>query len=542
MRRLFLVVILLILLTTSFAEALKKRGTEEEFSYSELAGGSITLPVDTTFRFIPGFELSEGDFWVTFAIHDPLFRWASGDELSPCLVEKYELLNSNKSLIIKLREDIFWYDGTPITSADIEYSIKAWKSSESSPLYEALNDPRFGWFSIADSKTVVFNFNDSYPEFLNSLRTGILAKHIYSDRLGIEPESLEENVEMDKPPIEATSGPFVLDPASVKGNIILKRNANWHGGSGDGLFPLVFESWPEKSLLDEVRLVEVAEPLDRIEMFDAGELHLLFSEPDHNESLLNESASGKFKSGSFPDGSYHVVLVNHRNALLAERGMRQALKMSLDYESLLEALPNSIGTFIPVDPRTAIFKTLQAQIVDLPYDPEKAKTFLSNAGYPDSVTLSIKVYHGVENILLEELQKSWDKIGVKLEVERLDWGSLLRDIDDGDYELAYLRVQAFDYPEIAPWTSEYENDLKSGWEVGYVNQQIFRIMRRAAIEPDWPKRTPYYLGSYRIWTNDVPVLVLAYNLSYAFWNSQLSGPVPGRGELYENLAEWYLQK
>ncbi|MFA6927569.1 MAG: ABC transporter substrate-binding protein, partial [Bacteroidales bacterium] len=162
------------MLTSSFAEALKKRGTEEEFSYSELAGGSITLPVDTTFRFIPGFELSEGDFWVTFAIHDPLFRWASGDELSPCLVEKYELLNSNKSLIIKLREDIFWYDGTPITSADIEYSIKAWKSSESSPLYEALNDPRFGWFSIADSKTVVFNFNDSYPEFLNSLRTGIL--------------------------------------------------------------------------------------------------------------------------------------------------------------------------------------------------------------------------------------------------------------------------------------------------------------------------------------------------------------------------------
>ncbi|HDP78380.1 MAG TPA: ABC transporter substrate-binding protein [Mesotoga infera] len=542
MRRLFLVVILSVFLSSGFAEALKKRGTDEEFSYSVLAGGSITLPVDTTFRFIPGFELSEGDFWVTFAIQDPLFRWASGDELSPCLVEKYELLNSNKSLFIKLREDIFWYDGTPITSADIEYSIEAWKNTESSPVYEALSDPRFGWFSVVDSKTVVFNFNDSYPEFLNSLRTGILAKHIYSDRLGIEPENLEESMKMDKPPIEASSGPFVLDPSSVKGNIILKRNPNWHGGSGDGLFPLVFESWPEKSLLDEVRLVEVAEPLDRIEMFEKGKLHLLFSEPDHNESLLNASASGKFKSGSLPDGTYHVVLINHRNGLLAEKGVRQALKMSIDYESLLKALPNSIGTFIPVDPRTAISKTLQAQIVDLPYDPEKAKIFLSNAGHPDSVTLSIKVYHGVENILLEELQKSWDKIGVKLEVERLDWGSLLRDIDEGDYELAYLRVQAFDYPEIAPWTSEYEYDLESGWEVGYVNQQIFRIMRRASIEPDWSSRTPYYLGSYRIWTNDVPVLVFAYNLSYAFWNSQLIGPVPGRGELYENLAEWYLQK
>jgi len=533
---------MLILFSTSFAEALVKRGTEEEFSYSELAGGSITLPVDTTFMFIPGFELSEGDFWVTFAIQDPLFRWASGDELSPCLVEKYELLNSNKSLYIKLREDIFWYDGTPITSADVEYSIKAWKNTESSPVYEPLNDPRFGWFSVVDSKTVVFNFNDSYPEFLNSLVTGILANHIYSDRLGIEPESLEEGMKMDRPPIEATSGPFVLDSASVKGNVILKRNPNWHGGSGDGLFPLVFESWPEKSLLDEIRLVEVAEPLDRIEMFEAGELHLLFSEPDHNESLLNESASGKYKSGSFPDGTYYVVLINHRNGLLAERGVRQALKMSIDYESLIEVLPNSIGTFIPVDPRTAIFKTLESQIVDLPYDTEKAKTFLSNAGYSGSVTLSIKVYHGVENILLEQLQKSWDKIGVKLEVERLDWGSLLRDIDEGDYELAYLRVQTFDYPEIAPWTSEYEYDLKTGWEVGYVNQQIFRIMRRAAIEPDWLKRTPYYLGSYRIWTNDVPVLVLAYNLSHAFWNSQLGGPIPGRGKLYENLAEWYLQK
>jgi len=27
-----------------------------------------------------------------------------------------------------------------------------------------------------------------------------------------------------------------------------------------------------------------------------------------------------------------------------------------------------------------------------------------------------------------------------------------------------------------------------------------------------------------------------------FWNSELEGPVPGRGELYENLAEWFLKR
>ena len=541
-RRLILAILILVFVSSSFTAVLKVRETGDEFTYAEVAGGTIYLPVDTTFSFLPGFELSEGDFWVTFAIQDPLFRLASGDELSPSLVEKFEWRDSNTRLFIELRRDIFWYDGTPITTADIEYSVRAWRNTDSSPLFQTLNDPRYEGLTIIDSKSVVFSFTSAYPEFINSLRTGILAKHVYQDKLGIAPENLKTSHEMDKPPLEASSGPFLLDQKSVKGNIVLKRNPNWHGGHADNLFPLVFDNWPEKSLLDEIRLVEVAEPSDRIDMFERGELHLLFNGPEENEALIRLSSSETFTSGSFPDGTYHVVLINHRNELLAEKAVRQAMKMSLNYESLLEAIPNSMKTFIPIDPRTALFKTLEAQIVDLPYDPERAKSLLANSGYPNGITLKIKIYHGVETKLLEELRRSWDRIGVKLEVEKLDWGTLLRDINGADYELAYLRVQAFEYPEIAPWTNEYEHDLSTGWEVGYLNQQIFRILRRAAIEPDWASRTPYYLGAYRIWTNDVPVLILAHSLSYVFWNSELEGPVPGRGELYENLAEWFLKR
>jgi len=136
--------------------------------------------------------------------------------------------------------------------------------------------------------------------------------------------------------------------------------------------------------------------------------------------------------------------------------------------------------------------------------------------------------------------KMWKEIGVDLKVERLDWGSLLGDVYSADYELAFFRVEAFDYPEITPWTVENADDLKTGWEVGYVNPQLFRIERKAATEGLWKDRIPYYLGAMKLWLEDMPIVVVSYSQKITFWRQELNGPVPGSGELFDNLAEWFV--
>ena len=542
MKKSFVFFTLLVFVTLVFSSTLLVKATGERKTEDELSGGTIAIEADTTGHFIPGFELVRGDLWVTMAVQDPLFRKLSGDRLSPGLVREWIWTEGNRKLRITLRDDIRWYDGTPITTRDFEYSVSVWSASKDSLLYDVLKDPATLEFSVIDERSVIFSFNRPFPEFIDYLSVGLLAKHVYADRLGLKPEEFSESRYMAYPPIEATSGPFFLDSNSKKGEISLKRNPLWHGDKMSPHLPLFFDDWPKKALLDEIKLIEVNNSEERVAMFKAGSLSLVFGEEEYTAGLLREAENGSYNYSMYPDGSYHAIILNHRNETLSNRSVRRALRMAIDFDSLLNLLaPNSIKAFLPLDPRTGLLKDLESQIADLEYDVDLARDLLQREGYSQRITLTLKAYLGVPKGFTDSLARMWKEIGVDLRVERVDWITLLSDISTANYDMVYLRLDALDYPEISPWTVEYDYELKSGWDTGYVNPQLVRIARRAASEPEWIGRLPFYLGAYRIWTQDVPIIVLSYNRRPLFWRSDLSGPATGFGELYWNLAEWHLQ-
>jgi len=191
---------------------------------------------------------------IILQLFDTLFLRNSFDEISPALVESYEVSQDRMVYNFKLKKNIFFHDGNKITSEDVVYSIGR------SGKFGVLNDWRsevikgMNAFVTGKSKTVsglkIVSENElsihlirPWPRFLQ-----ILA----DVRLSIVPKSFE--------PISSTklvgSGPFKIKSVSRTEIVLTPFEKYWStpNGIGSVQFRVVPNEASAKALLESHQL------------------------------------------------------------------------------------------------------------------------------------------------------------------------------------------------------------------------------------------------------------------------------------------------
>jgi peptide/nickel transport system substrate-binding protein len=110
-------------------------------------------------------------------IFSSLLKYDSEGNLKNDLTESYEISEDKTLFTFHLRKDVLWHDGTPLTAADILFTINLISDpSYKSPL-------RYNWQGIEtnliDDFTLTFQIKSPYVGFLNNLTFSILPKHIW---------------------------------------------------------------------------------------------------------------------------------------------------------------------------------------------------------------------------------------------------------------------------------------------------------------------------------------------------------------------------
>jgi peptide/nickel transport system substrate-binding protein len=280
-----------------------------------------------------------------------------------------------KVITIKLREDAVWSDGTPLTADDFVFTYKMTVDPANTVASQHPYDKMVS-VEAPDKYTVVTTFAEPFAPWQTSIWKSILPAHVLQPVY--DKDGNINSADWNRNPTVGC-GPFVLD--------------KWESGSF-ARFIVNEKYWLGRPKLDEIFIRFVPDDASQIAALKTGEgdLGTFISWSDVPD--LEAAGIAILQANSGYNEGFYFNLGEKGHVGLKDVKVRQAIAYGIDRESIVKDLLLG-GT--PVT-STDWEKTVYADptIVPYPYDPEKAKSLLDEAGWKDSNGDGTRDKDGVE--------------------------------------------------------------------------------------------------------------------------------------------------
>jgi len=300
-------------------------------------------------------------------------------------IENGGLSSDGRTFTLKLRDDIVWSDGEPITSADFKFTYDMIMSDKNAVNTRSPYD-QIESFETPDERTVVITFTEPFAPWLATLFSGstsgtpILPEHIL--RPVFEADGTLDTAEWNTAPTVGC-GPFVFE--------------EWQSGSF-ARFVANDNFWLGRPKLDELFFQFVPDDASMIAALIAGDgdIGTFFAYSDVPQ--LKEAGITILNSFSgYNEGWYINMHEEKGNPALKDVRVRQALAYGFNREKLVQDLLLGLTGVAATD--WDVSPWVDPTITPYPYDPEKAKALLADAGWADTNGDGTVDKDGVELIL-----------------------------------------------------------------------------------------------------------------------------------------------
>lgn len=375
--------------------------TEEEAApvEEEAAGGELVFAIGYDQTLLDPLATT---YNVDIIIHYNLYKQLyvvneDGTGLDPQAAESYEVNEDATVWTFKLRDDIYFSDGTPIMAEDVVYSIQRGFSETSlwAWIYEE------AWLEpdnvvALDEHTVQFTLTNTFVPFLSYV-SGYWASIFPKAAL----EEMGEE-EFFKKPI--CSGDWMIDEFVQADHFTMVPN------------PYALE----EAKLDRIVVPLIPDDNTRMLQLQAGQIDVGYIVPASQIDSIN-SLPGLVVN-EYPFAYTAVLYDNHTKPPLDDENFRRALNYAIDREALIDAIMFGHaafpGSFLP---KGVIY--WDDSIEGFPYDLELAKEYLAQSAYPDGYDFELWTTTtsatGIETATA--LQAMWGQLpGVNVEVVQFE--------------------------------------------------------------------------------------------------------------------------
>jgi peptide/nickel transport system substrate-binding protein len=300
-------------------------------------------------------------------------------------VENGGITNDGRTFTLKLRDDIVWSDGQPITSADFKFTYDMIMSDSNAVATRSPYD-QIESFETPDERTVVITFPEPYSPWLAllfSMSTNamtIIPEHILKPVF--DAEGTIDTAEWNKNP-SVGCGPYVLD--------------EWQSGSF-ARFVANDNFWLGRPKIDELFFQFVPDDASQIAALLAGDgdVGTFFAYSDV-PSLEDAGVTILNSFSGYNEGIYINMHAEKGNPALKDVRVRQAIAYAFNREKLVQDLLLGLTSVAATDWDRSPW--VDPTIAPYPYDPEKAKALLTEAGWTDTNGDGTVDKDGVELVL-----------------------------------------------------------------------------------------------------------------------------------------------
>jgi peptide/nickel transport system substrate-binding protein len=443
-----------------------------------------------------------------------MFEGLVGQELGsyklvPGLAKSWEISRDGLTYTFNLRENVKFHDGTPFTADAVKFCFDR-QLNDQGPYYKTGTYPYVKGFlgnvagvEVLNPLTVQIKLKAPLTPFLQYLAHQSL--FVYS------PEALKKyGKDIVKHPVG--TGPFKLETWEPGVKVVLARNDQYWGGA------------PK---IRQAIYVPIIEAQARLAAITTGEIDLTMDvPPDSLDALRKDPNIVVAESNS---SAVWYIALNTRHPILKDRRVRQALNYAVNKDAIIRDIlkGTAITATSPMSPVYGPFH--EPQVQRYPFDPEKAKALLKEAGYPNGFELTFLVPESGSGMqspveMGTVIQANLAAVGVKAKIQTMEWGAYLKKYLEGPDMAEMSWNPSIGDPDHMMYMLLSSDRFPPAFNAGYFQHpKLDDVLRKGRTTIDDRERVPLYREAQKIVAEEAPWIFVDHGKQVIVYRKRVQG-------------------
>src|SRR5215813_11061502 len=430
-------------------------------------------------------------------------------KIVPGLAQKWDISKDGLTYTFYLRPNVKFHDGVPLTAEAVKFCFDR-QMNEQEPYYATGTYPYVKGFlgnvagvEVVNPATVQIRLKSPLTPFLQYLAHQSL--FIYS------PEALKKwGKDMVKHPVG--TGPFKLETWEPGVKVVLSKNDDYWGGA------------PK---IRQAIYVPIIEAQARLAAIKTGEIDLTIDVPPDSLDELRKDPNVVVAEANSSAAWY--VTLNMRHPILKDKRVRQAMNYAVNKDAIIKDILKGTA-IVSTGPMSPVYGPYhEDKMARYPYDPEKAKALLKEAGYPNGFEITFLVPESGSGMqqpveMGTVIQAQLQAVGIKAKIQTMEWGAYLKKYLDGPDMAEMSWNPSIGDPDHVTYMLLSSDRFPPAFNAGfYQNARVDELLRKGRTTVGDAERAAIYKEAQRLIADEAPWIFIDHGRQIIIHRKRVQG-------------------
>jgi peptide/nickel transport system substrate-binding protein len=470
---------------------------------------------------------------ISSLIFNGLVKYDKNLKLTGDLAESWEISPDGLTITFKLRRGVKWQDGKDFTAEDVMFGFQTIINPNTRTAYGG-DFKEVKEAGVIDPYTLRVTYKRPFAPGLTSWGSlVVLPKHL------LQGQDINTTPFSRKP---VGLGPYRLKEWKTGEKIVLEANPNY------------FEGRP---YLDGFVYRIIPDPATMFLELKAGGIDYMGLTPtQYMRQTETYKMRRDFRKFNYLAFAYTYLGYNLKDWKFQDLRVRQAISHAIDKEEIIEGVQLGLGLIAtgPYKPDTFWYNP---NVPKYPYDPERAKKLLAEAGWkredkdgllqkdgkPFEFTILTNQGNEARAKCAEIIQRRLAAVGIRVKIRTVEWAAFINDfIDKKNFEAVILGWTLGQDPDIYDiWHSSKVGPKELNF-ISYKNNEVDALLEKGRYTFDQNLRKACYDRIQEILAQEQPYTFLFVPYALPVISSRFRGVEPAPAGIGYNMYKWYVPK